>query len=375
VIDWLVKQVTTLASRISSLASDALKWAINEASDAYSRAYAKVLYYYDKAKSWTNSMVAAAEETSRKLWNDLKVWTIAGLDKAAKAAEQLVWIAKYELFNALDKASVAARQLIQIAEYELFDALNKASISARQLIDVGNIELSRRIDVLAKSIPPLADTIGAWMPLIDDLTKIFTTDGKTKITDFINRLYGMVNSFFENPVGMVAAFVGSFFVTMLCDLVAHGLGTVKYTLPAQQTYGVGGSGGPYVIGVGPPPGASGLAPPVSPLYVSGYRFGPGHPGIDLGIHMGQAIYAMHSGTVLQAGWTTVGYGFDVVLEGGGWWTRYAHLQQPLVSKGDKVRQSQQIALGDTTGNSTGPHLHLEIKWQGKFIDPATVLGV
>jgi murein DD-endopeptidase MepM/ murein hydrolase activator NlpD len=95
--------------------------------------------------------------------------------------------------------------------------------------------------------------------------------------------------------------------------------------------------------------------------------------LDLGLTDGQAVYAMHSGTVLSAGWSTIGYGWNVVLEGGGWWTRYAHCKALGVSAGQPVRASQQIANGNSTGNSSGPHLHLEIKYNGQWVDPATVL--
>jgi len=82
---------------------------------------------------------------------------------------------------------------------------------------------------------------------------------------------------------------------------------------------------------------------------------------------------MHDGVVEVAGWSTVGYGNTITLRNGKWWTRYAHLDGFGVGKGDTVEAGQKIAEGNSTGNSTGDHLHLEIKLNGVFIDPEQVL--
>ena len=123
----------------------------------------------------------------------------------------------------------------------------------------------------------------------------------------------------------------------------------------------------------PPDVRDGLVSPLSRLSISGYRFNPNHPAIDLGLSKGDPVFAMHAGTIIVAGWSKTGYGNHVVLQGGDWWTLYAHLDSFGVQAGQQIPAGQIVGLGDSTGNSTGDHLHLEIKYKGKFIDPVSVL--
>lgn len=93
----------------------------------------------------------------------------------------------------------------------------------------------------------------------------------------------------------------------------------------------------------------------------GYRWGKLHAGIDWATPIGTAVKASSSGTVIRAGWYS-GYGYCVdVQHANGMMTRYGHLSQILVSVGQKVSQNQKIALSGNSGDSTGPHLHFEIR--------------
>lgn len=96
-----------------------------------------------------------------------------------------------------------------------------------------------------------------------------------------------------------------------------------------------------------------------------------HHGLDIAVPKGTPILAAHCGTVLEAGWKNDIYGYAVVLEhGNGWQTLYAHCSRVLVQPGQQVRQGERIALVGSTGNSTGPHLHLELHKDGAFLNPA-----
>ena len=96
-----------------------------------------------------------------------------------------------------------------------------------------------------------------------------------------------------------------------------------------------------------------------------------HTGVDIagaGCN-GKNVVAAADGTVLTAGWIS-GYGYTVVIDhGGGVVTLYAHSQKLLVKKGDKVKRGQNIMLVGSTGYATGPHLHFEVRVNGKYVNP------
>lgn len=118
--------------------------------------------------------------------------------------------------------------------------------------------------------------------------------------------------------------------------------------------------------------------PTNTTYVTspfGFRVHPvtgiwsGHTGIDIGCGMNSPVYASASGTVIIAQWYG-GYGNAVVIDhGSGLSTLYGHNNELLVSPGQTVTQGQVIARSGTTGISTGPHLHFEIREFGNYVDP------
>ncbi len=100
-----------------------------------------------------------------------------------------------------------------------------------------------------------------------------------------------------------------------------------------------------------------------------------HTGIDFAAPQGTAIHAAESGVVILAQrWS--GYGNAVIIDhGGGMWTLYGHIREGgiKVSKGDSVTKGQKIAEVGSTGNSTGPHLHFEVRINGTTTDPSSYL--
>ncbi len=99
-----------------------------------------------------------------------------------------------------------------------------------------------------------------------------------------------------------------------------------------------------------------------------------HKGIDIGAPYGSPVFASKGGTVSMAGWSG-GYGNLVQINHGqGFSTRYAHNSTLLVSPGQRVRQGQTIALVGSTGNSTGPHIHFEIRRNGASLNPLSMFG-
>lgn len=98
-----------------------------------------------------------------------------------------------------------------------------------------------------------------------------------------------------------------------------------------------------------------------------------HTGTDIAGDYGEQITALWSGQVVYAAnWG--GYGNCIILShGNNTYTLYGHCSGFAVSNGDLVNQGQSIAYIGSTGNSTGPHLHLEVWINGEYVDPMTVL--
>jgi murein DD-endopeptidase MepM/ murein hydrolase activator NlpD len=114
--------------------------------------------------------------------------------------------------------------------------------------------------------------------------------------------------------------------------------------------------------------------PAASRLVSGNDYWSGHLGLDIGASQGAPIYAADSGVVVYAASISGGYGLMVMIDhGNGFHTLYAHLSQILVRCGQNAGQGQVIAYSGSTGNSTGPHLHFEIRYNGAFVNPRDYL--
>ncbi|MGD9099645.1 MAG: M23 family metallopeptidase [Anaerolineae bacterium] len=100
--------------------------------------------------------------------------------------------------------------------------------------------------------------------------------------------------------------------------------------------------------------------PARGMITQGYWWG--HQALDIGAPTGSSVLAADTGNVSFAGWTNTGYGYLVILEHDqGYVTYYAHLSQIHVAPGQAVSRGQGIGAVGSTGNSTGPHLHFEIR--------------
>ena len=118
---------------------------------------------------------------------------------------------------------------------------------------------------------------------------------------------------------------------------------------------------------------------VKPVYGTltsryGYRWGKTHKGIDIGASTGTPIYASASGTVTFSGWNGA-YGYLIIVShSNGIQTYYAHCSKILVNVGQAVSAGEQIGKVGSTGRSTGPHLHFEIRVKGETINPQSYVG-
>lgn len=97
-----------------------------------------------------------------------------------------------------------------------------------------------------------------------------------------------------------------------------------------------------------------------------------HSGIDIGADYGAPIPAVWAGQVIFAQEYS-GYGYTVILDhGNSTYTLYGHCQSLYVAAGQAVSQGQVIAAVGSSGNATGPHLHLELIRNNQYVDPITI---
>lgn len=119
--------------------------------------------------------------------------------------------------------------------------------------------------------------------------------------------------------------------------------------------------------------------PTSGMAISQYfgstSFNPWHTGLDLDARSGWDIFASDGGTVTTAAWGWGGgYGNHIIIDhGNGYQTLYGHLSALDVSAGQYVSKGQRIGTMGSTGWSTGPHLHFEIRYNGSFLNPLSYL--
>lgn len=108
--------------------------------------------------------------------------------------------------------------------------------------------------------------------------------------------------------------------------------------------------------------------------LSGNDYWSGHLGIDIAAGEGAPIVAADSGVVVYAGWNGTGYGNVIMIDhGNGYQTLYSHLSSIVVACAASVGKGGVIGYSGSTGNSTGPHLHFEVRLNGGFVNPWYVL--
>jgi murein DD-endopeptidase MepM/ murein hydrolase activator NlpD len=128
------------------------------------------------------------------------------------------------------------------------------------------------------------------------------------------------------------------------------------------------------IGDGGAVGTGSFTWPAGNHYLSGNDYWSGHLGIDIAAGSGAPIYAADSGVVVYAAPIGGGYGNMIMIDhGNGYHTLYAHLSGFNVICGQSVYQGSTIGFAGSTGRSTGPHLHFEVRFQGGFMNPWYVL--
>lgn len=160
---------------------------------------------------------------------------------------------------------------------------------------------------------------------------------------------------------------------------AESVVTAMYVKPTVVASAYATYNGPKIVNSSKPSATVlgiGLIKPMSGTITSRYgaRWGSTHTGLDIGAPTGTTIAACASGTVTYSGNKGSGYGNYVkISHGNGVETIYAHCSKLYVKTGQKVEQGEAIASCGSTGKSTGPHLHLEIRLNGVAQNPQLYL--
>jgi murein DD-endopeptidase MepM/ murein hydrolase activator NlpD len=100
-----------------------------------------------------------------------------------------------------------------------------------------------------------------------------------------------------------------------------------------------------------------------------------HQGLDYAVPQGTTILAANSGTVVLAQPLFFEGNCVMIDHGQGLMTLYMHLSELKVKEGDRVQRGQQIGISGATGRATGAHLHIAVRWQGTYLDPATLFSL
>ncbi|HVP21208.1 MAG TPA: M23 family metallopeptidase [Anaerolineaceae bacterium] len=141
----------------------------------------------------------------------------------------------------------------------------------------------------------------------------------------------------------------------------------SFSIPAGTTLKTGNTN--PLIPTSTNPGNSPEGRPVGGVLTQGYH--STHHALDFGVPTGTPVHATMGGKVVYAGWNTQGYGNLVIVENGPYETYFAHLSKIPVSLGQLVQAGSVVGISGSTGNSTGPHVHYEVRRNGQAIDPTS----
>ncbi|MEW5992944.1 MAG: M23 family metallopeptidase [Candidatus Zixiibacteriota bacterium] len=213
------------------------------------------------------------------------------------------------------------------------------------------------------------DHLFAFSPWLQSIRELLTPDWLRNFLVAWNKTKQTMTLIADNPAGYILGILEQYLLPFLAYALGYALGSTQYDLPPKPVFGAGGGGALIPL----PEGTGELGRPLRSLYVSGYTYSDTHRGVDFGAVRGEPVYASHDGVVAYAGWSQVGYGLYIDLSSAHYWTRYAHLDSLLVRPGQSVQRGEIIGNANSSGNSTGDHLHYELRVNGVYVNPVLYL--
>jgi murein DD-endopeptidase MepM/ murein hydrolase activator NlpD len=230
---------------------------------------------------------------------------------------------------------------------------------------------------MINSSSPISSTYGTSDPGIQSQSNASSnTDIISSFKEILSVMTAMSNLSSASPqIGsggsMIGTMMGPLMLLLMEKLIEGQVEQDPSTTEVQQTspQAATATNNSPLISQGSKPEPSGR--PVTGGWLT-QEFHAGHTGIDMAVPVGTPVKTTMDGHVIYAGWNTQGYGNLIIVENGPYRTYYAHLSSIPVSVGDELKAGTTIGLSGNTGNSTGPHLHYEIRRNKVAIDPAPV---
>lgn len=252
----------------------------------------------------------------------------------------------------------------------VFGIAKKFNIAPETVLWANEDQLNDSPDMLSPGmvlrIPPVDGVYYQWKA--NDTLESVANQFKAKVEDIVNwpgNKLDLTNPTVEADEWVMVVGGEREFRSWIVPQIARDKSGVS-----KSVYGPGACEGTYDGAYG----SGWFAWPSASRVLSGNDFWSGHLGIDIAAFTGDPVYASDSGVIVFAGWSTGGYGNMVMIDhGNGYQTVYAHLSSVGVGCGQSVYQGTYIGAAGSTGNSTGAHIHFEIRLWGQFINPWYVL--
>lgn len=303
----------------------------------------------EKKRDYTIKIIPSDDGTVRNihLTSRLLKYGIASLIVSAAILIAVCCFAGYIFFsNKVDKQtiedlqnanSIQQEQLTELAQKatKLQDNLDKLNADEKELKSISNVDVDTKDDSSAGANGTVDDNGGQGGPAI--------APNVQNLSDVIANLERRVAIHQENMKNLKQALIAQ---RDQQNLAAEKSATTPYSMPAN-----GSISSPY-----------------------GFRWNGTdfHPGVDIACDYGTPIRATADGIVTTAGWNSGGYGNMVdINHGNGIVTRYGHASSVVVTAGQQVKRGQIIAYVGSTGFSTGPHVHYEVRINGRPVDPTS----
>jgi murein DD-endopeptidase MepM/ murein hydrolase activator NlpD len=271
-----------------------------------------------------------------------------------------------------------------------FYSASDIEIVQRQALPHTEIPTRLRLDVITYTVLPgdtvqgiaitygLKDTTIMWSnPAIEDMPDFLRIGQQVVILP----LDGVYHTVKEGDTLQSIAKKYKVETSAITDVSYNHLQGPDYKIEPGTRLIVAGGEKPYVPKVvtaynGPvPEGSRGTGLflwPATGSLTQGYWWG--HRALDIAAYTGAPLYAADSGFVSFAGWTDIGYGYMIIIDhANGYATYYAHCSGFYVSVGQAVNRGQLIGTMGSTGNSTGPHVHFEIRLGDTLLNPRAYL--